>query len=182
MLLYTGWSIRQSRKETAAVQKELARESDREAKKSAVALLLQIGSIAGGLALLALGARWLVEGAVTIAKLFGVSDLMIGLTIVAAGTSLPEVATSVVASIKGERDIAVGNVVGSNIFNERSHQSHVRRHHAGVRRAIDGGHAADRRGESGEASVGKWGGLDDAACSARLRQLWWLSPLRSTDY
>ncbi len=117
MLLYTGWSIRQSRKETAAVQKELARESDGEAKKSAVALLLQIGSIAGGLALLALGARWLVEGAVTIAKLFGVSDLMIGLTIVAAGTSLPEVATSVVASIKGERDIAVGNVVGSNIFN-----------------------------------------------------------------
>ena len=103
MLLYTGWLIRQSRNETAAVQQEFARESDGRAKKSAVALLLQIGSITGGLALLALGARWLVDGAVANAKLFGVSDLTIGLTIVAAGTSLPEVATSVLASIKGER-------------------------------------------------------------------------------
>jgi cation:H+ antiporter len=59
----------------------------------------------------------LVESAVTIATMLGVSDLVIGLTVVAAGTSLPELVTSVVASIRGERDIAVGNVVGSNIFN-----------------------------------------------------------------
>jgi len=73
--------------------------------------------ILGGLALLAVGSRWLVVGAVAIARMLGLSELVIGLTIVAAGTSLPEVATSVTASLKGERDIAVGNVVGSNIFN-----------------------------------------------------------------
>ena len=77
----------------------------------------QVLWIALGLALLVLGARWLVEGAVSMARLMGVSELVVGLTIVAAGTSLPEVATSVVASLRGERDIAVGNVVGSNIFN-----------------------------------------------------------------
>lgn len=70
-----------------------------------------------GLAMLVLGAHWLVDGAVALARWFGVSELLIGLTIIAAGTSLPEVATSVVASIRGERDIAIGNVVGSNIFN-----------------------------------------------------------------
>ncbi len=73
--------------------------------------------MAVGLGLLVLGSRWLVGGAVDLAGALGVSDLIVGLTIVAAGTSLPEVATSVVASLRGERDIAVGNVVGSNIFN-----------------------------------------------------------------
>lgn len=71
----------------------------------------------GGLLLLVLGARWLVQGAVEIALAWGVNEAVIGLTIVAAGTSLPEVVTSVVATIKGERDIVVGNVVGSNILN-----------------------------------------------------------------
>jgi cation:H+ antiporter len=70
-----------------------------------------------GLALLVLGSEWLVSAAITFAKALGVSDLVIGLTIVAAGTSMPEVAASVTAAIKGERDIAVGNVVGSNTFN-----------------------------------------------------------------
>ena len=70
-----------------------------------------------GLFLLIIGSRWLVDAAVVIAKALGVSELIIGLTIVAAGTSLPEVATSIVAAIRGERDIAVGNVVGSSIFN-----------------------------------------------------------------
>lgn len=70
-----------------------------------------------GLALLVLGARWLVQSAVDIASSFGISEAVIGLTIVAAGTSLPEVMTSIIATIKGERDIAIGNVVGSNIFN-----------------------------------------------------------------
>jgi len=76
-----------------------------------------IGSVLGGLILLVLGARWLVEAAVFMARFLGVDDLVIGLTIVSAGTSLPEIATSIVASLRGERDIAVGNVVGSNIFN-----------------------------------------------------------------
>jgi cation:H+ antiporter len=70
-----------------------------------------------GLGLLVYGARWLVEGAVTLARTLGVSELVIGLTVIAAGTSLPEVAASVVAGLRGERDIAVGNVIGSNLFN-----------------------------------------------------------------
>ncbi|MCY7312498.1 MAG: calcium/sodium antiporter [Pseudoxanthomonas sp.] len=73
--------------------------------------------LAVGLALLVMGARWLVGSAVTIAQALGVSELVIGLTVVAVGTSLPELATSVVAAMRGERDIAVGNIVGSNLFN-----------------------------------------------------------------
>ncbi len=64
-----------------------------------------------------LGSQLLVKGAVTIAEAMEINPLIIGLTIVALGTSLPELATSIVASLRGERDIAVGNVVGSNIFN-----------------------------------------------------------------
>jgi cation:H+ antiporter len=69
------------------------------------------------LAMLTAGAQWFVEGAVAFAFSLGISELIVGLTIVAAGTSLPEIVTSVVASLRGERDIAVGNIVGSNIFN-----------------------------------------------------------------
>jgi cation:H+ antiporter len=67
--------------------------------------------------MLVIGSRWLVDGAIAIAHGLGLSELVISLTIVAAGTSLPELATSVLAAYRGERDIAVGNVVGSNIFN-----------------------------------------------------------------
>jgi len=77
----------------------------------------QLALVGGGLLLLVMGSNWLVSGAVALATRLGVSELVIGLTIVAAGTSLPEVATSVLAALRGERDIAVGNVVGSNIFN-----------------------------------------------------------------
>lgn len=70
-----------------------------------------------GLALLIFSADKVVESAVTIAKTFGMSDLLIGLTIVAVGTSLPELAASVASVLKGEDDLAVGNIVGSNIFN-----------------------------------------------------------------
>lgn len=70
-----------------------------------------------GFVLLLVSSRMLIYGAVTIAQYFGVSDLIIGLTIVALGTSLPEIAASVVATIKNEPDMALGNVIGSNIFN-----------------------------------------------------------------
>lgn len=70
-----------------------------------------------GLALLVSGAHFFIEGSIEVARLLGLSEAVIGLTIVAAGTSLPEVATSVAATLKGERDIAIGNVIGSNIFN-----------------------------------------------------------------
>ena len=73
--------------------------------------------ILGGVGLLVLGSQWLVSGASSIASALGLSDLVIGLTVVAVGTSLPELAASVIAVRKGERDLAVGNVVGSNIAN-----------------------------------------------------------------
>ncbi|MCA3131208.1 MAG: calcium/sodium antiporter [Betaproteobacteria bacterium] len=77
----------------------------------------QVLLVAAGLVLLVMGSRLLVQSAVTLAGWLGISETVVGLTIVAAGTSLPEVAASVMASIRGERDIAVGNVVGSNVFN-----------------------------------------------------------------
>ncbi len=85
--------------------------------KAKVPMWQNVLLVIGGLVLLVLGARWLVQSAIELATAWGVNEAVIGLTIVAAGTSLPEVVTSVVATIRGERDIAVGNVVGSNIFN-----------------------------------------------------------------
>lgn len=73
--------------------------------------------VLAGLALLVLGSHWLVESSISIARFLGVNELIIGLTVIAVGTSLPEVVTSIVASVRGERDIAVGNVIGSNLFN-----------------------------------------------------------------
>lgn len=73
--------------------------------------------IVGGLAGLVIGGRLVVTSAVEMARVFGMSEKLIGLTIVAAGTSLPELATSVVAALKKNNDIAVGNIIGSNIFN-----------------------------------------------------------------
>jgi cation:H+ antiporter len=112
---YTVFIIRQSRKEKKPAQDEYEKEYGH--AKSKGHWLVNLGLIIIGLGLLVLGSRWLVNGAIAIAQKLGVSELIIGLTIIAAGTSLPEVATSIIASIRGERDIAVGNVVGSNIFN-----------------------------------------------------------------
>ncbi len=80
-------------------------------------LATQIVFIVIGLGMLVLGSEWLVNGAVEFARMLGVGELIIGLTVVAAGTSLPELATSVIAVARGERDIAVGNAIGSSIFN-----------------------------------------------------------------
>jgi cation:H+ antiporter len=80
-------------------------------------MAVHIGLVAAGLVGLVLGAKWLVASAAQIAAGFGVSDLLIGVTVVAVGTSVPELLTSVVAALRGEREIAVGNVVGSNAFN-----------------------------------------------------------------
>jgi cation:H+ antiporter len=118
---YTVVLIRQSRRETAATQAQVDAEYeqaiDGPCRGWEAHLGVQVVFILVGLALLVVGARWLVEAAVDFARYLGVSELIIGLTIVAAGTSLPEVATSILAAVRGERDIAVGNVVGSNIFN-----------------------------------------------------------------
>ena len=113
IVAYTAYSVLKSRIEAAGRREEGAKEKPEPAGSTVINVLL----VAAGLAMLALGARWLVSGAVEFARGMGVSELVIGLTIVAAGTSLPEVATSVIAAYRGQREIAVGNVVGSNIFN-----------------------------------------------------------------
>lgn len=109
---YTSFLIRQSRAESRAADGAPEPTSKWDAHWSVQVLL-----VLAGLGLLVLGSHLLVESATAIAKAFGVSDLVIGLTIVAAGTSLPEVATSITAAVRGQRDIAVGNVIGSNTFN-----------------------------------------------------------------
>ena len=118
VVAYTVFLIVQSRRETKEAYAEMTEEFQA-ARPGAwdASLPAQIGLIAAGLVLLVLGSDWLVTAAVAFAKAMGVSDLIIGLTIVAAGTSMPEVATSIAAALKGERDIAVGNVIGSNTFN-----------------------------------------------------------------
>lgn len=117
VIVYSTFLVIQSRRASKAAQDEFAEEmpdtsSQWDAHWSVQALL-----VIGGLGLLVIGADWLVDAAVAVARAFGVSDLVIGLTVVAVGTSMPEIATSLVAAFRGQRDIAVGNVVGSNIFN-----------------------------------------------------------------
>lgn len=115
VIAYTVFLIRQSRKEGSTdVQEQYEKEFG---DKKLGGHLKNVGLVVAGLVGLTLGSKWLVDSAITIAQVFGVSEMVIGLTVVALGTSLPEMATSVVAAIRGERDIAVGNVVGSNIFN-----------------------------------------------------------------
>ena len=127
VVAYTGFSLIQSRMEhdrndesedEAGGEAEEVPEAVSEAGsgwRSSTAV--QLAFIVGGLATLVLGSHWLVRGAVEIATALGVSELVIGLTVVALGTSMPEVATSVIAAFRGERDMAVGNAIGSCLFN-----------------------------------------------------------------
>jgi cation:H+ antiporter len=119
LVAYTMFLVRQSRAEPATGGRdEFADElQPASAGRWDATLTAQIALVVAGLALLVLGSEGLVSAAVSFARALGLSEVIIGLTIVAAGTSLPEVAASVMASVKGERDIAVGNVVGSCIFN-----------------------------------------------------------------
>lgn len=117
LICYIVWAVYQSRRETAEARREFEQEYPIPERVSGRQVGRQIGLVLLGLVLLTVGARWLVDGASTIARLLGMSELLIGLTIVALGTSLPEVAASVLASWRNERDIAVGNVIGSNLFN-----------------------------------------------------------------
>jgi len=88
-----------------------------ESMEKPLGVTLAVLAVAGGVAMLVLGAKSFLISAVAFAKAFDISDAVTGLTIVAVGTSLPELATSFVAALKGENDIAIGNIVGSNIFN-----------------------------------------------------------------
>ncbi|MFP5410253.1 MAG: calcium/sodium antiporter [Gammaproteobacteria bacterium] len=115
VLAYTTFLVVQSRRASPETKDEYAREIPAAAwdRHWSVQVLL----VLGGLGLLVLGAGWLVDAAVAVARVLGVSDLVIGLTVVAVGTSMPEIATSLIAALRGQRDIAVGNVIGSNVFN-----------------------------------------------------------------
>jgi cation:H+ antiporter len=116
VIAYTVFLVRQSRRASKALADEFAAEMPSASgwdRHWTVQVLLVVIGLAG----LVQGADWLVDSAVVFARLFGVSDLVIGLTVVAVGTSMPEIATSIIAALRGERDIAVGNVIGSNVFN-----------------------------------------------------------------
>ena len=117
VLAYTGFLIYSARKDKGGDDDEFAKEFGLDEAPKPYAWAINLGLIIAGLVLLVTGSNFLVEGAVTLARALGISELVIGLTVVAVGTSLPELATSILAAIKGERDIAVGNIVGSNIFN-----------------------------------------------------------------
>jgi cation:H+ antiporter len=106
-----------SRGASRAVRAEFAAEFGVGAGRGGRAIAANLGLVAGGLVLLLVGADWIVDGAVALATTLGIPEIVVGLTIVAVGTSLPEIATSVLAGLRGHRDIAVGNVVGSCIFN-----------------------------------------------------------------
>ncbi len=110
LVVYVAWSVRQSRSEAAEVEIPVG-------NVPSSFSWLNVLFIVAGLIGLVFGARWLVSAAVVLAQAGGVSNAVIGLTVVAIGTSLPELATSTVASLRGESAIAVGNVVGSNLFN-----------------------------------------------------------------
>ena len=112
ILSYTVWSVYASRKEGVSED-----DGGDEVEIKEVNTWLSIALVIGGLLVLVYGARFFVQSASFIAAKLGVPEAIIGLTVVAFGTSLPELATSVVAALKKEQDIAIGNVVGSNIFN-----------------------------------------------------------------
>ena len=118
LVAYGVWTVVAARRERVAVQAEYAEElREREGLDARRPVAVNTVLVLAGLGLLVGGAQLLVGGATRIATALGVSDLIIGLTVVAIGTSLPELATSVLAALRGERDIAIGNVVGSSIIN-----------------------------------------------------------------
>jgi cation:H+ antiporter len=116
LVIYLVWTVVAARRQPDSAATEIDDVVSPEALQQ-VSPWTDVGFLAGGLVLLVAGSQALVSAATDIATELGVSDLVIGLTVVAIGTSLPEVATSVLAALRGERDLAVGNAVGSNLFN-----------------------------------------------------------------
>lgn len=119
-LVYTVVMVRLNRTETAPVQAEFAHAFSPHALHARRGLrlgLLQCGLLMVGMALAVLGAELMVSGAVAIAKVHGVSDAFIGLTIVAIGTSAPELVTTLLSTLKNDRDVAIGNLIGSGVYN-----------------------------------------------------------------
>jgi len=113
IVLYTGWAFYQAKREP----NQCLSEGSSETAQQRVGMLRAWILILAGLVLLVLGSKSLIAGSLRLARSYGISEAVIGLTIISAGTSLPELATSVVAAIRRQPDIAIGNIVGSNIFN-----------------------------------------------------------------
>jgi len=113
LIAYTAFNIRMAKRQG----QESVKLSETEGSSITRSIYLDIGLFGGGLGLLALGSHLLVLSAIDISRFLNVSEAVIGLTVVAAGTSMPELATSILAALRRHPDIAVGNVVGSNIFN-----------------------------------------------------------------
>ncbi|MCW1921798.1 calcium/sodium antiporter [Luteolibacter arcticus] len=111
---YTIWAVRMAKRDEKLGHEAHVDVPEIRLKRSPLGDLVKI---AGGMAVLMLASRLLVDNAVFVAKTFGLSDTVIGLTIIAAGTSMPELATSLVAACRGQSDIALGNVLGSSLFN-----------------------------------------------------------------
>ena len=123
-VLYEYWTVRQAKRDEAANGEKSAETDASESeptaaqtRSAALEWIFAFGAVALGLAFLVVGAKLFVGGAVTIARTIGVSEMVIGLTLVALGTSLPELTVSAIATLRGETDVAVGNVVGSNVCN-----------------------------------------------------------------
>lgn len=121
-IAYTAVVVHTSRRESKEVAAEFSAEfaddeSDTARRSGALPLVGHISLLLGGMGIIVVGAEWLVDGAVGIARGFEVSDALIGLTIVAIGTSAPELMTTVVSTVRGDRDIALGNLLGSGVYN-----------------------------------------------------------------
>ena len=112
---YTLIIVLASRRDTPRIRAQFAQELPVGPPSAAIAL--DLGILVGGIAVTVLGADWLVHGAMQVAQRYGVSDAVIGLTIVAVGTSAPELATAIVATYRHHRDIAIGNLIGSSVYN-----------------------------------------------------------------
>lgn len=115
LLLYMIYSYSRDRQTTAANGGRPLGEDD--LPQANVSMIVALVMAVAGIALVILGARWLVDSSIVLARAYGISETFIGLTIVAVGTSLPELVTSIVAAIRKQTSISVGNVLGSNIFN-----------------------------------------------------------------
>ncbi|MGA4670976.1 calcium/sodium antiporter [Propionibacteriaceae bacterium Y1923] len=116
-VIYTWVILRSARSEPQEVQEEYEHEYEVPNGKNWKGILADSAMLVIGLVIIVVGSDWLVDGAVAVAVSRGVSEAVIGLTIVAIGTSAPELVTTVVSTIKGERDIAIGNLLGSSVYN-----------------------------------------------------------------
>lgn len=116
-LAYTVLLLWVARRESRQLKEAFARELEGQSPPAAPNMLRSFVLLLVGIAVVVLGADWLVDGAVVLARLWGVSDAFIGLTVIAIGTSAPELVTTVVSTIRNTRDIAIGNLLGSSVYN-----------------------------------------------------------------